>query len=75
MSKLSSIDDYDENGMTSLLYAVWIGDLETVRSLLDDGANPNKAQRGEALSTPLWHAEENFGLKAVANLLRAYGAS
>ncbi len=75
MSKRSSIDDYDENGMTPLLYAVWIGDLETVRSLLDDGADPNKPQQGQASSSPLWHAEEDFGLTAIANLLRAYGAS
>jgi len=75
MNKLSSIDDYDENGMTPLLYAVWIGDMEAVKSLLDNGADPNKPQRGEVSSTPLWHAEEDFGLTAIANLLRAYGAS
>lgn len=75
MNKLSSTDDYDENGMTPLLCAVWGGDLETVRRLLDEGTNPNKPQRDDASSTPLWHAKEDFGLTAIASLLRAYGAS
>jgi ankyrin repeat protein len=75
MSKPSSSDDYDENGMTPLLYAVWVGDLQSVRSLLSEGADPNKPQRDDASSTPLWHAEEDFGLTAIASLLRTYGAS
>lgn len=75
MSKFSSIDDYDELGMTPLLYAIFAGDLETVRSLLDEGADPNKPQRDDTAATPLWHAEEDFGLTDLANLLRTYGAT
>lgn len=74
MSKLSSINDYDVNGMTPLLYAVFKGDLESVRRLLDQGANPNLPQRGDTMATPLWHAEEDFGLTEIGELLRAYGA-
>lgn len=74
MSKLSSIDDYDENGITPLLYAVFRGDLDSVQSLLNDGANPSKPQRDDAMATPLWHAAEDFGLTEIGKLLRAYGA-
>lgn len=74
MSKSLSIDDYDDLGMTQLLYAVFAGDLETVRSLLNDGANPNKPHRDDVTATPLWHAEEDFGLTEIGILLREYGA-
>lgn len=74
MSTRAGIDDYDENGMTPLLYAVFAGDIDVVRSLLDAGADPDKPQRDDPSATPLWHAQEDFGLHAIANLLWAYGA-
>ena len=74
MGKPSSVDDYDVNGMTALLYAIYVGDIENVRRLLDEGANPNLARQGDITATPLWHAEEDFGLKEIGSLLREYGA-
>lgn len=74
MSKPSSVDDYDVNGMTALLYAIYVGDIENVRRLLDEGANPNLARQDDITATPLWHAEEDFGLKEIGSLLREYGA-
>lgn len=74
MSKPASIDNYDVNGLTPLLSAIFKGDLESVRSLLEAGANPNKPQKDDATTTPLWHAEEDFGLIEIGKLLRAYGA-
>lgn len=72
--KSQSIDAYDENGMTQLLYAVFTGDLTRVQELLQQGADFNKPQRDDPTATPLWHAEEDFGLLEVAQLLRAKGA-
>lgn len=74
MSKLSSIDEYDENGMTPLLHLVFTGDWESLRRLLGEGANPSLPQGSDATATPLWHAEEYFGLTEIGKLLRAYGA-
>lgn len=67
-------DEYDENGMTPLLYAVFRGDPAEVQSLLEQGADCNKPQRDDSTATPLWHAEEDFGLVEIAKLLRRYGA-
>jgi ankyrin repeat protein len=72
MNNPSSIDEYDEIGMTALLYAVVIGDFESVQNLLNEGANPNKPHRDDATATPLWHAEEDFGLMDIGKLLRVF---
>lgn len=40
--KLHDIDDWDEHGMTPLLVAVFRGDTEAVRELLERGAAPNR---------------------------------
>lgn len=74
MTKSEELDAYDENGMTQLLYAVFAGDLATVKTLLEQGAKPTKAQRDDPTATPLWHAEEDFGLWEIAKALRAKGA-
>ena len=74
MIKSKSIDAYDENGMTLLLCAVFAGDLTRVQELLQHGADCNKPQRDDPTATPLWHAEEDFGLLKVAQLLRVKGA-
>ncbi|KAB8057099.1 hypothetical protein GCN74_22195 [Janthinobacterium sp. FT14W] len=74
MSKCELIDAYDDLGMTELLYAVFIGDLAKVQELLQQGANPHKPHRDAPAATPLWHAEEDFGLFEVAQALRAHGA-
>jgi ankyrin repeat protein len=70
----ADVDAWDENGMTPLLSAVFVGDSEAVRLLLAAGADPNRAQRNDRTSTPLWHARDDFGLREIAALLVKAGA-
>ena len=65
------INAYDENGMTTLLTAVFIGNTQAVRLLLEAGADPNRAQRSDPTDTPLWRARDDFGLHEIADLLVA----
>lgn len=60
-------------GMTPLLSAVFRGDTDAVRLLLESGADPNV--RTNPSDSPLWHAEDDFGLPEIAQLLRSYGAT
>jgi len=69
---MNPLDEWDEQGMTPLLWAVFIGDVDEVRSLLARRADPNRPSAGG--ETPLWHAEDDFGLTEIAALLRRYGA-
>jgi ankyrin repeat protein len=66
------LDECDNLGMTALLFAVYRGDVEAVRLLLEAGADPNRASRQG--TTPLWHATDDFGLDEIAALLRQHGA-
>ncbi len=59
-------------GMTPLLWAVFRGDVGAVRLLLECGADPNKTS--DIGDSPLWHAEDDFGLSEIAALLRSLGA-
>jgi ankyrin repeat protein len=67
------LDEWDVNGMTPLLYAVFTGDVDRVRQLLEMGADPNRPSSEGG--TPLWHAEDDFGLVEIAAMLRQYGAT
>ena len=67
-------DEYDELGMTPLLYAVFQGDLAAVKALPIQGADGSKPQRDDSTATPLWHAQEDFGLLEIADLLKLHGA-
>jgi ankyrin repeat protein len=60
---------WDENGMTPLLSAVFIGDREAVRLLLSVGADPDRPSQDDPTDTPLWRARDDFGLLEIANLL------
>jgi uncharacterized protein len=60
------------SGLTPLLSAVFRGDVEAVQILLDCGADPNV--RSDAGDSPLWHAEDDFGLVEIAALLKSHGA-
>jgi ankyrin repeat protein len=65
-----------DGGMTPLLMAVYRGDEQMVRLLLLNGADPNlRPDPSDSSHTALWHAEDDFGLTAVAELLKAYGAT
>jgi len=68
----ANLNELDEE-MTPLLWAIFRGDIEAVRLLLESGADPNV--RPNPSDSPLWHAEDDFGLTAIAELLRAYGAT
>jgi ankyrin repeat protein len=70
---VNELDASDANGMTPLLNAIFIGDTEKVQRLLEMGADPNR--RSSTGETPLWHAEEDFGLAEIARLLRQHGAT
>lgn len=59
--------------MTPLLWAIFRGDFECVQVLLEAGANPNL--RPNPTDSPLWHAEDDFGLVEIAELLKSYGAT
>jgi ankyrin repeat protein len=61
----------DTDGMTPLHWAMYGGYTEAAELLLKAGADPNSRCGG---ATPLWHAEDDFGLTEMACLLRAYGA-
>jgi ankyrin repeat protein len=70
---VKELDAWDAKGMTPLLNAIFTGDIEIVRRLLEMGADPNRpSSTGE---TPLWHAENDFGLTEIAKLLRQHGAT
>jgi ankyrin repeat protein len=70
---VNALDAWDKCGMTPLLIAVFSGDKERVRELLELGADPNRPS--DMGTTPLWHAEDDFGLTEIAALLRQYGAT
>jgi ankyrin repeat protein len=66
-------NELDESKMTPLLWAIMRGDITAVRILLEDGADPNV--RPTPSDSPLWSAEDDFGLTEIAALLRSYGAT
>ena len=67
-----SLDELDEHGMSPLHCAVYGGYLELVQMLISYGADVNiKSRYGD---TPIWHAEDDFGLYDIANCLRGAGA-
>src|SRR5688500_2132497 len=69
----AKLDEWDEVGMTPLILAVFRGAVSEVRKRLEQGADPNRPNSMGA--TPLWSAEDDFGLHEIAALLRSYGAT
>lgn len=68
----ADVNEADGN-MTPLLSAIMTGHVETVRILLEHGADPNF--RPTSISDwPLWSAEDDFGFPEMAQLLKAHGA-
>ena len=66
-------NEFDDFRMTPLLWAVMGGDITAVKILLESGADPNV--RPNPSDSPLWSAEDDFGLMEIAALLRSYGAT
>ena len=65
------VQDADESGMTLLHFAAASGKADTVKLLLDNGADVNVADDGG--ETPLDYAEEVDADEAVLELLRSAG--
>ena len=65
--------DVDVEHDTPLLWAIMRADITAVRMLLENGADPNVRPNPE--DSPLWSAEDDFGLDEIAALLRAHGAT
>ncbi|KAK9459916.1 uncharacterized protein V1516DRAFT_608785, partial [Lipomyces oligophaga] len=61
----------DDYGTTLLIHAVCFGDIDTIRSLIDAGADVN--QNDKMKWTPLMWAAKN-GFSDIVTLLLAYGA-
>jgi demethylmenaquinone methyltransferase / 2-methoxy-6-polyprenyl-1,4-benzoquinol methylase len=59
--------------MTPLLWAILRGDIDAVRLLLERGADANA--RPNPNDSPLRSAEDDFGFKEIADLLRSHGAT
>jgi ankyrin repeat protein len=68
----SDLNEFDDYRMTPLLWAIMRGDIDAVRLLLESGADPNV--RPNPSDSPLWSADDDFGLHEIAALLKSYGA-
>ena len=71
-TKAPAIDRLDEAGFSQLHHAVKAGDLQRVRELLQDGANPNVRQ-AEFQGTPLQYASATGNTKVIEELIE-FGA-
>jgi ankyrin repeat protein len=69
----ADLNEFDDHSMTPLLWAIMRGDVAAVTMLLESGAGPNV--RPNPSDSPLWSAEDDFGLTEIAALLRSYGAT
>jgi ankyrin repeat protein len=72
-TSIEDLNSHDRQGMTPLLWAVFGGYDDIAEELLKAGADPDLPSREG--DYPLWHAEDDFGLKEVTQVLREYGAS
>jgi ankyrin repeat protein len=52
------VNAQDADGKSALHWAVWGGQEESVRLLLDHGADPNLHSSDAKHATPYWHAAE-----------------
>ena len=66
-------NEFDDFRMMPLLWAIMRGDIAAVKMLLEKGADPNV--RPNPSDSPLWSAEDDFGMAEIAALLRSHGAT
>lgn len=72
LSEGADQNEFDGFRMTPLLWAIFRGDRDAVRMLLENGADPNVMPNPS--DSPLWHAEDDFGMEEIDALLKTYGA-
>ena len=60
----ADLNEFDDFRMTPLLWAIMRGDIAAIRMLLESGADPNV--RPNPSDSPLWSAEDDFGLVETA---------
>lgn len=65
-----NLDELDQNGHSPLHWAVFRGDIEFVKLLLEAGANPNILSSDGV--TPKWRARD-FCLDDIEHLLTSFG--
>ena len=57
------LDEFDNFRMTPLLWAIMRGDIDAVKILLENGADPNV--RPNPSDSPLWSAEDDWGFEEI----------
>ena len=72
MFNYQKIDQYDKNGVTPLIMAIFRGEYDDVKLLLGKGCDPNK--KDVSGNSPLWYAKIDFEFFDIAELLEKYGA-
>ena len=70
----ADVNARDSDGYSPLMYAVTESDIETVRALLDAGANPNFQEKKYGLTALMRASFTTEGRPDIAGLLVRYGA-
>ena len=73
MAAGADLNEFDDFRMTPLLWAIMRGDISAAKMLLGSGTDPNV--RPNPSDSPLWSAEDDWGMVEIAALRRAYGAT
>ena len=71
----ADVNARDSEGYSPLMYAVTESDIETVRALLDAGANPNLQEKKYGLTALMRASFTTEGRPDIAGLLVRYGAN
>jgi ankyrin repeat protein len=67
--------DTAADGVSALFYAIIRGDLETVTALVELGADVNQPVWSDQSGSPLWFAQDFWGMLEIADFLRERGAA
>ena len=73
----ADLAEYDTaaDGVSALFYAITRGDLETVTALVKLGADVNQPVWRDGSGSPLWFAQNFWGMLEIADFLRERGAA